>query len=364
MLYGNLKKTLRLNRTLALGVLLYYGLGMLWPQSKSTVPFVLDAVGIGAAAIFLLINEIGRITLKKFAESESLPLGKVCILMPILLAGFMVLQYVALGNGWLIALGLFSVLQAQLFGVFVLGQALLFAWVGFVVAMAFVGYPAASQFSGFTAILFALPVVVSLFHYGSFITALVKSASSQVNWLQSLATTDGLTGLINRRQFNHRLQAEMARARRHNSPLSLALFDLDDFKKVNDLYGHPVGDRILKELGLLISENIRESDVAARYGGEEFALILPETKLIEAYDLLERLRSLVERSVFCLPDNPLTATISIGVAQVSEDHTAFSLIEEADAALYEAKHQGKNRVIYGVVPTPKITYKNTAILNI
>ena len=99
-----------------------------------------------------------------------------------------------------------------------------------------------------------IPVILATFHYGTFITALVKSASSQVNWLQSLATTDGLTGLINRRQFNHRLQAEIARARRHHNPLSLALFDIDDFKKVNDLYGHPVGDRILKELGALIGE--------------------------------------------------------------------------------------------------------------
>jgi diguanylate cyclase (GGDEF)-like protein len=199
------------------------------------------------------------------------------------------------------------------------------------------------------------PFLMLLFYQYQTTTSTLFSTQDKVVRLQSLAATDGLTGLINRRQFNHQLHSEIARARRHKAPLSLALFDIDDFKKINDVYGHPVGDRILKELGTLILQNVRESDTPARYGGEEFALILPETRQTEAYELLERIRALVERTVFCLPDNPLTSTISVGVAQLDfKEASAFEIVETADTALYEAKKQGKNRVVFGVVPTPKL----------
>jgi diguanylate cyclase (GGDEF)-like protein len=172
-----------------------------------------------------------------------------------------------------------------------------------------------------------------------------RNSSHHIRRLQSLAATDGLTGLINRRQFNQQLYSEMARARRHGSPLSLALFDIDNFKSVNDHYGHPTGDKMLKELGLLISQNVRENDIPARYGGEEFALILPETRLNEATEILERLRKLVEVAVFCLPDTPLTATVSVGVVQLNPgEDTVFDFLEHADNAMYAAKRQGKNRV--------------------
>jgi len=190
---------------------------------------------------------------------------------------------------------------------------------------------------------------------------LVHSSSHQVSRLQSMATTDALTGLINRRLFNLQLQGEWSRARRHHSALCLALFDVDNFKKINDTYGHTVGDRILKELAALVAHNLRDSDIPARYGGEEFALILTETRQMEAAELMERIRMLIERHVFCLPDNPLTVTVSIGVAQF--DLKAHSrpedLVGQADAALYEAKHQGKNRVIYGVLPVPKVSYRSS-----
>jgi diguanylate cyclase (GGDEF)-like protein len=203
---------------------------------------------------------------------------------------------------------------------------------------------------------------IALTQVGQQMGVVVRSSSSQLNRLQSLAATDGLTGLVNRRQFNHQLQSEIARAKRHALPLSLALFDIDDFKKLNDTYGHPIGDRVLKDLGKLVTQNIRECDISARYGGEEFALILPETRQMEAYELLERLRALVERTVFCLPDNPLTISISVGVAQMDFNQaTAVSLVEKSDAALYEAKRKGKNQVVFGTIPTPKITLTRQSI---
>ncbi len=359
MLHGNIKKSLRLNRTIGLSFLFYglltYWAGLagspenLWPEWQVGT-WSLLAVG------FIIANELGRAGLKRFSETEeSVPLEKISIFLPIVLLVYCEFTYLISGQLWILLFSVFPILQSQLFGHYQLSRGLLLAWLLVTAVLAPFGYPTVDLMAQVPLAALIVPFVLSMFHYGAFVAAMVRVSSTQVSHLQSLATTDALTGLVNRRQFNHRLQTEIARARRHHSPLTLALFDIDDFKKVNDFYGHPVGDRILKELGAVIGENLRECDVSARYGGEEFALILPETRQIEAYELLERLRALVERNVFCLPDNPITITISVGVAQLDlEHHTAFELVEQADAALYEAKHQGKNRVVYGVIPTPKI----------
>jgi diguanylate cyclase (GGDEF)-like protein len=219
-------------------------------------------------------------------------------------------------------------------------------------------------------LLASLPSLVQLWQFGRLTLRFSKTNAQQVDYLQSIATTDALTGLVNRRQFDTRIASEMARAKRHKKELSLALFDIDNFKRINDHYGHPVGDRILHELGQLIAQNIRESDIAARYGGEEFALILPETRRLEAYELLERLRRMVEQHVFCLPDTPLSISVSIGLTQFEiYKHTSMEFIDEADKALYEAKHLGKNRVVISGMgklkpslleqPQGKLTGRNT-----
>ena len=162
---------------------------------------------------------------------------------------------------------------------------------------------------------------------------------------EALATTDALTGLMNRRCLMQSLEREMARSQRSGAPLSVALFDLDHFKAVNDLYGHAVGDLILKELSQLVAGNLRQSDLLARYGGEEFALILPDTPCLEARHLLERLRKLVETSLFCLPKHPMTITLSLGLTQYAPGHhQRETLLQEADTALYQAKGQGRNQV--------------------
>lgn len=247
----------------------------------------------------------------------------------------------------------FSVLQAQLFG----HQKAAKVFAGVVLAVVLTGFawgcPNLALLSVPLTLISLLPLAVVSFYYGELVGFAIRNIRQQLQHWQGLASTDALTGLINRRQFNAHLTAEMARARRHHTSLALALFDIDNFKKLNDFYGHPTGDRILNELGSLMASNIRESDVAARYGGEEFALILPETRRLEAYELLERIRRMVERHVFCLPDNPITLSISVGVTQLdNEGHSAFSFVQEADSALYEAKNNGKNRVIlYGMGTT-------------
>lgn len=170
--------------------------------------------------------------------------------------------------------------------------------------------------------------------------------------IKGLAIKDELTGLINKRNFNERLSAEVERVKRHSGCLSLAIFDIDFFKKFNDTWGHLAGDYVLKELGKVIKSSIRKSDIAARYGGEEFALILPETDIDNGYELLERLRVTVQNSDFEFQGKKLKVSISGGIIDVGRiknknvDINALirESIEKADNLLYKAKKQGRNRI--------------------
>lgn len=161
------------------------------------------------------------------------------------------------------------------------------------------------------------------------------------NRLESLARTDGLTGLMNHRSFQERLTAEIERSKRHKHKLSLMLLDIDHFKSINDTFGHPMGDKVLCQIARTLETQIRSSDVPARYGGEEFAVILPEADLHGAKCIAERIRD----AVASLTDVPRPVTVSIGVVEfeIGRD-TKDKLIARADIALYEAKHGGRNRV--------------------
>ena len=165
--------------------------------------------------------------------------------------------------------------------------------------------------------------------------------------LRELSIRDGLTGLYNHRYFQERLRQEWERAKRYRRPLSLILMDIDHFKRINDTYGHPVGDQILKALSRLIRENIRASDIPARYGGEEFAVILPEADLQGAAGVGERLRAQVAEAPFKVNGREIPVTISLGVASSLPGSGPFSpqkLIEAADKALYYSKTHGRNRL--------------------
>jgi two-component system cell cycle response regulator len=165
--------------------------------------------------------------------------------------------------------------------------------------------------------------------------------------LAEMATIDGLTGLYNRRYFLESLQKEIGRADRMNNELALYMFDIDDFKSVNDRHGHQAGDAVLAGLGRLLRETIRLIDVPSRYGGEEFAVLLPSTKLREAHTACERLRRAVGEHPFVLNDLSIRITVSIGVASYwpKSGYAADQLIEAADKALYKAKKEGKNKVV-------------------
>jgi diguanylate cyclase (GGDEF)-like protein len=166
--------------------------------------------------------------------------------------------------------------------------------------------------------------------------------------LSSMAATDSLTGLFNRRLLDATLEAEIVRARRYGNPLSVAILDLDDFKAVNDAWGHPAGDALLQQVGRTIRGLVRETDVVARHGGDEFAVLLTQTSLEGARQTMEKVRSAVAAQEHRLPgvERPVKTTMSIGIAALGDDGggTGTRVVSAADAALYAAKTAGKNRV--------------------
>ena len=174
------------------------------------------------------------------------------------------------------------------------------------------------------------------------VTDLVRNAEQ----LEKLATTDGMTGLHNRRQFMKLAEAEWGRFQRHGHPLSLLMLDVDFFKSINDRFGHYVGDQVVAQIAALCREGRRVSDVVARIGGEEFALLLPETSIEAAYVVAGRLRRSVEVSPLLSNGNGLAVTVSIGVAEAAPGMSGIvDLMKDSDRALYEAKGAGRNRVI-------------------
>jgi diguanylate cyclase (GGDEF)-like protein len=160
-----------------------------------------------------------------------------------------------------------------------------------------------------------------------------------------LSVTDGLTGLFVHRYFQNALSSEIARANRHDLPLSLVMLDVDDFKRFNDTYGHQVGDIVLRELALIIKRSAREYDIPTRYGGEEFGIILPSTSLNQAERFAERLRQEIADTVMVSSHHELRVTVSQGVGEHERGDEKDELIRRADLALLEAKQAGKNRVV-------------------
>ena len=163
-----------------------------------------------------------------------------------------------------------------------------------------------------------------------------------------LAVTDPLTGLHNRRYMSGQLTALARRAAKGGEPVSALLIDIDFFKRINDTFGHGVGDEVLKDFAVRLASNVRAIDLACRYGGEEFVVIMPDTKLEDAHRIAERLRAHVAGAPFTVSslDYPLTVTISIGVsATEGPDDDGVSLLRRADDAVYEAKAAGRNQVI-------------------
>jgi diguanylate cyclase (GGDEF)-like protein len=164
--------------------------------------------------------------------------------------------------------------------------------------------------------------------------------------LRELSVTDDLTGLFNRRYLVRALEAEFIRTIRYKRNFSLLLFDIDDFKQINDRYGHSCGDAVLIKLTSVVMGCVRSSDMVARYGGDEIAILLPETKMSKATEVAEKLRSLIEGTPFEWHGETFNVTCSIGIASAPDDGIADwnDLLDKADQALYRGKGMGKNVV--------------------
>ena len=165
--------------------------------------------------------------------------------------------------------------------------------------------------------------------------------------IERLAITDGLTGLFNHKQFQERLAQEFDRLGRFSEPLSLLLIDIDFFKKINDTYGHPAGDLVLKKVAGMVQKTVRNVDIPARYGGEEFAVVLVGTDEKGAMHMAERLRKTIMDKKFTSDGTPFSVTVSIGISTNTRDvKKKEELVDRADKALYTAKENGRNQCVF------------------
>jgi diguanylate cyclase (GGDEF)-like protein len=174
-----------------------------------------------------------------------------------------------------------------------------------------------------------------------------ESQEALLRQLYDASVTDALTGAHNREHFDTQLRAELSYARRHNTDVSLVIFDADHFKKVNDTYGHQTGDAVLMQIANVVRNTVRSEDVFARYGGEEFALVLRGIDIVGAGAVAERLRERIAALQIQTERGVLNVTVSAGCSSLSTEaeKTPEGLIAAADRRLYGAKHAGRNRVV-------------------
>lgn len=175
-------------------------------------------------------------------------------------------------------------------------------------------------------------------------TEVIKKINFMYTQTKQMSITDPLTRLFNRRHFEVEFEREFKRAKRYNNPLSIAIADIDFFKKVNDTYGHSCGDYVLREIAYIISNNFRQTDLIFRYGGEEFVIILTETSGEKALIPLERLRKAVENYDFRYNNQNFKITLSIGVSSNMKLATTSEFFDDADKGLYKAKNNGRNQI--------------------
>ncbi len=163
--------------------------------------------------------------------------------------------------------------------------------------------------------------------------------------LKKMAILDGLTQLYNHAYINKRLAQEISAAKRHSHPLSVFMFDLDHLKNINDTYGHSVGNNVFVKISATLKENLREEDIIGRYGGDEFLIILPNTRRQAGYKVAEHVRNMICQLEWC--HDKMKVTISGGITAMQKEKNADELIAKTDALLYQAKHNGRNSIVFG-----------------
>lgn len=210
----------------------------------------------------------------------------------------------------------------------------------------------------------ALALLVSVLLWRRYVQAeLLQRALADTNRLleqqraelETLATRDPLTGLYNRREFVRQSQQALARAQRQGHALAVLMVDLDHFKVVNDRFGHPVGDEVLRQVTRLMAQNVRQTDCLARLGGEEFALLLPDTQAANALHLADKLRQRLADTPVAVLGVPVTASLGLACMPAGQTLSLDTLLQRADQALYQAKDQGRNRTVAWDAATPSPT---------
>jgi diguanylate cyclase (GGDEF)-like protein len=207
------------------------------------------------------------------------------------------------------------------------------------------GIDRGSSFARSLTIAILAPILVSA-PVGGYVVHLLREVERARHQALLQAWRDELTGLPNRRRFAELATRELALVTRGQRQLVLALMDVDDFKRVNDMHGHAAGDVVLRAVGQMLPGQLRGTDLVARWGGEEFVLLLPDTGTVDAAGLVERVRSAVEAlQVMSGQGRPLRFTVSIGITEARPEDSFDTLIDRADQAMYRAKAAGKNRVV-------------------
>lgn len=231
-------------------------------------------------------------------------------------------------------------------GLIIKQRAIVISFAVLATGLVFAGYflsPSSSESAtafinlGLTLFIIWLAALMLIFH--------LSQERKYTEKLAEMANHDALTNVHNRHYFNQELEKEIAKSRRYKIDLSLLMIDIDHFKKVNDTYGHQVGDQVLKTLASICKQVLRDVDIVVRFGGEEFIVILPSTNISGALLTAERIRQAVEAETFTYDDVNLKCTVSVGVTSYDNaDWTDKDLIKAADIALYEAKQNGRNQI--------------------
>lgn len=163
--------------------------------------------------------------------------------------------------------------------------------------------------------------------------------------LELMASTDKLTGAANRQAFEEYFAQSLARSVLDSTPMSVLIFDIDYFKRVNDQHGHNIGDLVIQTVSNMVKSQLRDEDLLCRWGGEEFLILLPNIDLSRSHDIAERIRASIEARVIRVNGNEIRVTVSVGVAEHRTSEKPEELINRVDVALYQAKEQGRNRVV-------------------
>jgi diguanylate cyclase (GGDEF)-like protein len=194
--------------------------------------------------------------------------------------------------------------------------------------------------------------VTDVYHYQS-------QLQKALDELAIMSRIDGLTQIYNRKHWQESLEQEHAKALRHDNNLSLIMFDLDHFKKLNDTYGHQGGDKVLIEISKTVKSLLRMGDIFGRYGGEEFAIVLPETNDKGAMELAERICKVLAKTPLSFKENKVNVSVSIGVSTLTDPTSTYEdMIANADLALYQAKSNGRNQVCLEIGNTNSDTIKD------